>query len=309
MDGLDPATHSVLGIALSMLLVFRTNTSYNRFWEARSHWGMLINTCRNLVRLGAQAAPPADDLARLVTAYAILLKEQLRDHRDLTCIRHLVPGRIFDRLQGVGNPAQVLAGYLTDWVLSRQAEGPARWSCWPSKWKGLIDTLVDCQGGCEKIHRTPLPFVYAALMKQVLFVYLLSLPLVLVPRMDYMGPLLVGVVSLGLAGHRGGGCRTRGSLWPGSQSFAPGCDLRDDRPRPGRSDQERAPGLTEFNSPISVFPQEETVFPCSLPRNSPRMLHTQAFRFIAGSRHTRIDIDVDYPCRCGGSRGLFRRPG
>ncbi len=141
----DTVGHTVLGVALSMLIVFRTNSSNNRFWEARSHWGMLVNTTRNLVRLGAEAAPPADDLARMVTAYVVLLKEQLRDNRDLACVRHLLPGRVLERLAAVGNPAQVLAGFLTEWVLVRQ-ESPSGNSraqarpaisstrSWPSGW-------------------------------------------------------------------------------------------------------------------------------------------------------------------------------
>ncbi len=64
----------------------------------------------------------------------------------------------------------------------------------------LIDILVDNQGGCEKIHRTPLPFVYAALIKQVLFVYLGSLPFVLVPAISFMAPVITAVVSLGMLG-------------------------------------------------------------------------------------------------------------
>jgi len=199
LPALDPTSHTVLGVALSMLIVFRTNSSNNRFWEARSHWGMLINTCRNLVRLGAQAAPPADDLARLTTAYVILLKEQLRDQRDLASIQHLVSGRVLERLREVNNPAQVLAGYLTEWVVSRQAEG--RLNDWlAARMETMIEVLMDNQGGCEKIHRTPLPFVYAALIKQILFVYLISLPFVLVPRMEFVAPLVVAVVSLGLLG-------------------------------------------------------------------------------------------------------------
>ena len=81
----------MLGVALSMLIVFRTNSAHSRFWEARSHWGMIVNTTRNLVRLGAVYAPPADDLARLVSAYVLMLKEQLRDNFDPELIRPLVP--------------------------------------------------------------------------------------------------------------------------------------------------------------------------------------------------------------------------
>jgi putative membrane protein len=195
----DTAGLTVLGVALSMLIVFRTNSSNNRFWEARSHWGMLINTSRNLIRLAAQAAGPADDLARLLTAYLLVLKEQLRDNPDLTLIRHLVPGRVMDRLEQVSNRAQILAAFMTEWVLSRQTEGRLN-PYTAMRLESLIELLVDSQGACEKIHRTPLPFVYASLIKQVLLVYLLILPFVLVPRMSFLAPLMVAVLSLGLLG-------------------------------------------------------------------------------------------------------------
>ena len=43
--------HSLLGSALGLLLVFRTNTAYNRFWEGRKIWEKLLNNCRNMARL------------------------------------------------------------------------------------------------------------------------------------------------------------------------------------------------------------------------------------------------------------------
>src|SRR5439155_4793539 len=60
--------------------------------------------------------------------------------------------------------------------------------------------MVDNQGGCEKIRRTPLPFIYAALLKQILFLYLMTLPFVLVPLMGMLAPLVLMGVSLGMLG-------------------------------------------------------------------------------------------------------------
>jgi putative membrane protein len=199
LPALDPLGHTVLGVALGMLIVFRTNSSNNRYWEARSHWGMIVNTSRNLVRMAAAYAPPADELARLVSAYVLLVKEQLRDRRDLDQVRHLLPGRVLARLEKVNNPASVLAGVMTEWVLARQAEGQLD-PIHANRMEGLIGVLVDQQGACEKIHRTPLPFVYAALIKQVLFLYLATLPFVLVPKMGVIAPLVVAGVSLGMLG-------------------------------------------------------------------------------------------------------------
>src|SRR5580704_17698887 len=62
LPALDQLGHSVLGMAISLLIVFRTQSSNSRFWEARTFWGSIVNNSRSLVRLGAVYAGPADDL-------------------------------------------------------------------------------------------------------------------------------------------------------------------------------------------------------------------------------------------------------
>jgi putative membrane protein len=199
LPALDPLGHSVLGVAMSLLIVFRTNASHNRFWEARSHWGMILNSSRNLVRMAAVYAPPGEEMARLVTGYVVLLKEQLRNHRDLASIRNLVPGRLLERLARASNPAQLLAAQMSEWIAARLKEGQLA-PILAERMEALVGILVDNQGGCEKIRRTPLPFVYAALIKQVLFMYLVTLPFVVVPKMEFVAPLVVMGVSLGMLG-------------------------------------------------------------------------------------------------------------
>lgn len=196
---LDPLGHSVIGVALSMLIVFRTNSSYGRFWEGRSHWGMLVNCSRNLVRAGAVYAGPADDLARLVSAYVISVKETLRGNRDLTALRPLLPGRIMDRLQGVNNPPSILAEAISEWIAGRLVGGKID-SIQAMRLEAILGLMVDAQGACEKIQKTPLPFVYAALIKQVLLLYLATLPFVLTHKMGIAAPLVVAGVSLAMLG-------------------------------------------------------------------------------------------------------------
>ncbi|MFM7148521.1 MAG: bestrophin family protein, partial [Gemmataceae bacterium] len=199
LPALDSLGHSVLGVALSMLIVFRTNSSNNRYWEARSHWGMLVNSSRNLARMGATYLSPASELASLIAAYVIMLKEQLRGNFDANCIRHLVPGRLMARLAEFKNPAQGIALLISQWIHSRLESGKIE-PILASQMESLVNSMVDNQGGCEKIHKTPLPFVYAALIKQVLFLYLATLPFVLVPKMNALAPLVVAGVSLCMLG-------------------------------------------------------------------------------------------------------------
>src|SRR6188768_3739656 len=47
---LPTTAHTLVGVALGLLLVFRTNASYDRFWEGRRQWGSIINASRNLAR-------------------------------------------------------------------------------------------------------------------------------------------------------------------------------------------------------------------------------------------------------------------
>jgi putative membrane protein len=41
--------HQIIGFVLSMLLVFRINTAYERWWEGRKLWGSLVNNSRSLM--------------------------------------------------------------------------------------------------------------------------------------------------------------------------------------------------------------------------------------------------------------------
>jgi len=199
IPSLDPTGHTILALALSLLIVFRTNSSNNRYWEARSHWGMIVNSSRNLVRMAAVYAPPGDQLAKLVTAYVVLLKEQLRDSKDLAPIRAMVSGRQLERLAQANNPAQVLARFLSGWIQERAKAGQLD-SLMAQRMETLVGGLIDSQGGCEKIRRTPLPFAYAALIKLLLFLYLGTLPFVLIDKMGFVAPLVVAGVSISLLG-------------------------------------------------------------------------------------------------------------
>ncbi|MBX9790987.1 MAG: hypothetical protein K2Y37_18870 [Pirellulales bacterium] len=196
---LDQLGHQVLGVAMSMLIVFRTNSSNQRYWEARTLWGALVNASRNLARLASVYAGPADDLGRLIAAYPIALKQSLRGNEDLSEIRPLLPGRLFEQVVASKNPPLTISCDMSRWVQRRRNDNRLD-PVTASVLEQQIGFLIDARGGCERIQRTPLPFVYAALIKQLLLLYLASLPLVLVARMGFAAPLVVAVVSLGMLG-------------------------------------------------------------------------------------------------------------
>ena len=196
---LDPIGHTVLGVALGMLIVFRTNSSNGRYWEGRSHWGMLINQSRSLVRIGHVWAGPADDLARLVTAYVLAVKQVLRDDMNLEELAHYLPGRLYERICSVGNPPTRVARAIEDWIHEKQLIGKIDTRT-AAVMQNLLNLMVDQQGGCEKIHKTPLPFIYASLIKMSLTLYVFSLPFVLIEKVGFAAPAIAALVALGMMG-------------------------------------------------------------------------------------------------------------
>ncbi|MBL8797465.1 MAG: hypothetical protein JNM56_26425 [Planctomycetia bacterium] len=197
---LNSLGHTVMGVTVGMLIVFRNNCSYDRFWEGRKLWGGIITHSRNLVRTAAAfASQPVNDLADLVTAYAHALKQHLRGKKDLSEIEGMVPADTYRRVVAADNPPTLLAWYIGDWVKQRHVAGQ-----FDAATARALDNcaagLIDCQSGCERILTTPLPFAYAVHIRQMLMLYLMTLPLVLLPLMGWFSAPAVAIIVFGLLG-------------------------------------------------------------------------------------------------------------
>ena len=195
----DTTIHAFLGSVLGFLIVFRVNASNNRYWEGRSHWGMLINNTRSLVRYAAAHAPGSKELADLVAGYVLCLKQGLRNNRDLGETKAYLPADALADAEHFGNPATAVAAAMSDWITARQKEGHLG-PLDVRHLEELLAVLVNAQGGCEKIQKTPMPFVYAAMIKQLIFVYIATLPIVLVRQHGWWMPVFVAVVAIGFFG-------------------------------------------------------------------------------------------------------------
>src|SRR5262245_39805330 len=198
---------SLLGIILSIVLVFRTNSAYDRWWEGRKLWGSLVNHSRNLA-IQLDALLPADDregrasFARLIAGFALALSAHLRGEVD----RSTLIGWESDG-HGNGEPAADLPGhvpaYLAGVIVSRIQD---------LRHSGTIDgfdllatkphtqALLDVAGACERIRKTPIPFSYSVFIKLFILVYAAILPVGLVPEYGYLAVPLVMLVVFALLG-------------------------------------------------------------------------------------------------------------
>jgi putative membrane protein len=197
--GLDPGQHAVLGAQLGFLIVFRLNASNNRYWEGRTCWGQIINACRNLVRVGVAYTDRGAELADLVTGYAECLRHSLQGNEDMAEVELYLPKELTRQVMRNGNPPTCVALAISTWIEREYREGQLN----PLIVRQLEDqmaALVNAQGGCERILKTPLPFVYVVMIKQLILVYLLSLPFAVGNISGWWSPLLMLILALGLFG-------------------------------------------------------------------------------------------------------------
>jgi putative membrane protein len=196
--GLDTREHAVLGTLLGFLIVFRMNASNARYWEGRSSWGQIINSSRNLVRVGVAHTDNGGALADLVAGYVISLRRSLQGHLDTEESGVFLPDDVREQVKRFGNPPTAVAFAISVWIERQYRDGRLN----PQLVRHMEDQLsklVDSQGVCEKILKTPMPFVYVVMIKQLILVYLLTLPFA-VDEAHWWAPVVMFIVSLGLFG-------------------------------------------------------------------------------------------------------------
>jgi len=196
---LDPAQHAVVGSLLGFLIVFRMNASNNRYWEGRTLWGEIINCSRNLVRVGVEYTDDGADLADLVSGYVISLRRSLQGNIDMEETEEFLPESLRRLANRFGNPPTAVAAAISEWIGRNRRAGKIEAQVL-RQMEDQLSRMVGAQGGCERIRKTPLPFAYVVMIKQLILVYLLTLPIAVCNHCGWWSPVLVGIVALGLFG-------------------------------------------------------------------------------------------------------------
>lgn len=164
--------HNMLGFVISLLLVFRTNTAYDRWWEGRKQWGSLTNVSRTLsIKLHAFLSDVDDRkfFTLMIPNYATALKNHLRENEDYHEIdpvldikpdKHLpnqIASAIYNRVFNLHQENKISSEQLI--VLNQE-----------------LNAFTEICGACERIKNTPIPYSYSEFIKKFIFFYVLTLP-------------------------------------------------------------------------------------------------------------------------------------
>lgn len=189
------AVYSLVGFVLSLLLVFRTNTGYDRWWEGRKKWGEMVNNTRNLaIKISTSKAFNNEDkafFARMIPNLAYAMKEHLRE------------GVILSELDLTAQEKEELenknhkVNYLTKLLYKKVAEAKNNKALSDEEYIVIdinLKTFADINGACERIKNTPIPYSYSLFLKKFIFVYVTTMPLAFVASFEYWSVLITTFV-------------------------------------------------------------------------------------------------------------------
>jgi putative membrane protein len=172
--------HSLLGFVISMLLVFRTNTAYDRWWEGRKQWGALMNCSRNLALkiaglVGNEFPEERTFFKTMIPNYAFALKNHLRGVYLSEEFEDTVSAKKAQLIVSDHVPNQIAAS-----IFAKSIDLQKRGIILPEHVILLnkeLESFTNICGACERIKNTPIPLSYSSFIKKFIFAYCLTLPI------------------------------------------------------------------------------------------------------------------------------------
>ncbi|MFV5684591.1 bestrophin family protein [Flavobacterium sp. GB2R13] len=166
--------HGMLGFVISLLLVFRTNTAYDRWWEGRKLWGSLVNNSRNFaLKLSVilQDEKDRNYFRKMIPSYASILHKHLNDTDTSKQLFDDVDLDIDHHKHKPNQVAQMLFQKINDLYTSKKITGDQLIIL-----NAEVSSFTDICGACERIKNTPIPYSYSAFIKKFIFFYVMTLP-------------------------------------------------------------------------------------------------------------------------------------
>ena len=175
--------HSMLGFVISLLLAYRTNTAYDRWWEGRKLWGGLVNSSRNLAMKLSAILTTESDCAffrKMIPSYTSILQKHLNDSDTAKQLFDDVDLEIDHHKHRPNQVAKMLFQKVNDLYVSKKITGDQLIIL-----NNELQSFTDICGDCERIKNTPIPYSYSAFIKKFIVIYVLTLPFAYVFILGY----------------------------------------------------------------------------------------------------------------------------
>lgn len=175
----EVAPYELIGVVLALLLVLRTNSGYDRWYEGRKLWGGIVNQSRNLAQIGVLYGPRdaewRERFVRWTAAFSHACRHSLRDERDLSDMRGLLSDEELAELAAAQHMPSFVACRLGTMLRRACQEGELDRFAF-MKAEEQRNLLIDHIGACERILKTPLAKAFSVKIRRFIFLYLIALP-------------------------------------------------------------------------------------------------------------------------------------
>ena len=187
--------HAMVGFVLSMLLVFRTNTAYDRWWEGRKAWGSFVNNSRNLAIKLSAIIRDSEDRMRLKILIQNFISSSKSHLRQGVTKADLIDSNkypIDDMLKFQHVPNFIMKNLLIE--LNGMLETGKISSTHMLIINSEIQSFSDNLGACERIKKTPIPYSYSIFLKKMIFIYIASMPFGFAMEFGYWSVFIVSIL-------------------------------------------------------------------------------------------------------------------
>jgi ion channel-forming bestrophin family protein len=193
---------TILGTVISLLLAFRSNQAYDRWWEARVVWGSVVNDSRTFTRqiLSFVHTPYPEDgvsdfqkkIINRQIAWNYSLGQSLRGLDPLEGLGRLISKKELNFAAAHDSVPYALINLHAKDVKMSLEEG------WINEFQQVeidrtLTRLCDSMGKCERIKNTVFPTTYSLYIHFALYFFILLLPFGII---EYVGVIEIPLVTI-----------------------------------------------------------------------------------------------------------------
>lgn len=190
---------TLIGVALAVFLGFRNSSSYDRYWEGRKLWGMILGECRTLARQILTLPHTTDaahqrQLVLILVAIAYSLRHQLRQTDASADLQRLLPPDVYATTRTARFAPNTLVLHLARQLQTLRQQQQLE-PILAAEMEQPLARLTDAICCCERLSNTPLPYAYTVILHRTVYLYCFLLPFGLVDAIGWTTPVMVTFIA------------------------------------------------------------------------------------------------------------------